>query len=237
MTEEWRPRLMVAPLPERQGVANSEIFFDFIDMATRSVIDGFAIARSSPCHVALARNRAVEHFLDSDPMFTHLLMLDADHRHPPTLPAHMIARIKADPSKKVISAMVFRRGRPYDPCHYIGDIDGIIYTIAGWSPGMIKLDACGSAALCVAREVYETIPPPWFAFDWGRAGEGMYPGEDTYFSRMCHDYGFSMWVDTTICSPHMDYSYIDGETFKTYLAMKESEEQIGGLYVGDSVDS
>ena len=230
---EYEPRLMVAIMPERTGVPNSDIFFDFIEMATRAAIDGFGIMRASPAHVAMARNRAAQHFLESDPMYTHLLMLDADHRHPPTLPLHMAKRFKASPAKKVISALVFRRGRPFDPCHYIADEDGIIYTIANWSPGLIKIDVSGTAALCVAREVFETIPEPWFYFDWGGANAGNYPGEDTYFSRMCHDYGIDMWVDTTICSPHMDYQYIDTDTFKSYLAMKQSE-QIGELIHDES---
>jgi len=224
-----RPRLMVAPLPERTGVPNSDIFFDFIDMATRAAIDGFGIMRSQPMHVALQRNQMVKRFLESDPAFTHLLMLDADHRHPSRLPLHMMERIKANPDKKVLSAMVFRRGRPYDPCHYIESEDGIVHTIEKWTPGLIKIDVCGSAALCVAREVFETIPEPWFWFNWGGDNAGHYPGEDTYFSSQCNKYGFDMWVDTTICSPHMSYQYIDGETFTSYVAMKRAENQIGEL--------
>jgi len=227
---EYQPRLMVAPLPERTGVPNSDIFFDFIDMATRAAIDGFGIMRSQPTHVALARNKLVQRFLDCDKSFTHLLMLDADHRHRPDLPLYMMERIKVDPKKLVISPMVFRRGMPYEPCHYLEAEDGAIHTIEQWTPGIMKIDVCGSAALCVAREVFETIPEPWFWFRWGGDNAGHYPGEDTYFSMKCKEYGIDMWVDTTICSPHMSYQYIDGDTFHSYVAMKRAEEQIGELH-------
>lgn len=182
----------------------------------------------------LARNELVKMLLDSE--FTHLLMLDADHQHPSDLPFHFARRVMDDPTKQVISALVFRRGQPYDPCHYIGDEEGIACTLAEWKPGMVKIDVTGAAALLVAREVFEAMEPPWFAFDYSHADKGVYPGEDTWFSRKCAEHGFDIWVDTTVTSPHLMEAWVTEETYRTYLKMRLADNAIGGQYVENSTD-
>lgn len=220
-----KPRVLVGVLPERNGVPNADIFFDFIAIAGR----GHAFIRLPYSRTDLARNMVAGHFM-ADQRFTHLLMLDCDHRHPSDIVERLSARVVEDPGRLVVSALVFRRGVPFDPCAYIAHGDNV-YVPEVWDPGsLLRVDMVGTAALLISRQVFERIPRPWFAFDYSHVADNQWPGEDIWFSRRCMEQGIDIWVDTGVTSPHLMDSYINEDTFRTHLAhTREVQGALAGL--------
>lgn len=175
-----------------------------------------------PCRVDLARNKAAKALLDSD--LTHLLMLDCDHRHPADIVQRLARWVVRDPSRLVVSGMAFRRCPPFDPTVYMADMEtGEVHQFAEWRKGLMRVDLIGTPCVLINREVFERIPPPWFAFDYTHAGDDKYPGEDIYFSLRCKEAGIDIWVDTTTISPHAMESWVTDQTYKTYLAAHAEE--------------
>lgn len=160
------------------------------------------------------RNRIAQTFLNY-PDFTHLIMLDLDHIHPLDVVERLIRFAN---QCDVVGGLNFQRGFPYEACAYV-KIDGEYHSIAKWEGGLIKVDAIGFGCVCIARHVLEVIPPPWFETIY--TPELNFPGDDMYFSQRCAAYGFDIYCDTTLTSPHIATHTID---YDFYLKTLEGVE-------------
>lgn len=229
MAKDNAVRVMVGVLPERNGVPSAECLFDLIAIAQH----GHPFVRMSYTRTDLARNSLAEHLLKEE-QFTHLLMLDADHRHPHDIVERLSRWVIEDPERQVVAGLAFRRGRPFDPCMYMESNDGTgrVYVPAEWEPGLLRVDLVGTAAILISRRVFERLPRPWFAFDYSGADKQQYPGEDIWFSRLCQRTGIPIYVDTTTVSPHLMESWINEQTFRTYL----EAEQAGPGWAGMAIE-
>jgi hypothetical protein len=94
-----------------------------------------------------------------------------------------------------------------------------MYTIA-WDKEdeILEVDRLGTGSILIAREVLETIPPPWFVNDYSQAWRDAWPGEDIGFNKLCEQHGIKMWVDVTVTSPHITPAIIDGATWQKWAA-------------------
>jgi hypothetical protein len=228
---DCKPRVLVAVLPERNGVPTDKIFFDFMAIASK----GWAFLREPYRRTDLQRNLIVEHFLD-EARFTHLLMLDCDHRHPPDIVERLRARFEEDATRLVVAGLAFRRGVPFDPCMYVADKAGNVYVPADWEAGaLLKVDIVGTAAIMMSREVFGRLRKPWFKFDYDHVDEDAWPGEDIAFSRQCMEAGIPIWVDTSVQSPHYMDSYIDENTFRSHLAHAQDMQRVLEGFAGDGL--
>lgn len=208
------PRILVAFLLERSISYADLVFPSIVQIAAQ----GPVILNMPYMRTDLARNRASIELLKTD--FTHLLMLDIDHVHPTDIIQRLARWVLKDPKKyQVVGGLNFRRSEPYDPCAYrIGD-DGSMYTIA-WEKDdeIMEVDRLGTGSILIAREVFETIPPPWFWNDYSQAWRDAWPGEDIGFNKKCVENGIKMWVDLTVTSPHITPAIIDGTSWQKWAA-------------------
>lgn len=206
------PRILVAFLLERSISYADLVFPSIVQIAAQ----GPVILNMPYMRTDLARNRASMELLKTD--FTHLLMLDIDHVHPTDIIQRLARWVLKDTKKyQVVGGLNFRRSEPYDPCAYrIGD-DGSMYTIA-WEKDdeIMEVDRLGTGSILIAREVFETIPPPWFWNDYSQAWRDAWPGEDIGFNKKCVENGIKMWVDLTVTSPHITPAIIDGSTWQVW---------------------
>ncbi len=217
------PRVVIAVLPERGGVPDYEILNRFIEIARR----GYPFF---PCHymrVDKQRNLLATRLLESD--YTHLLMLDADHLHPVDVVEQLVAVVKQDPHRLVVSGLSFRRGPPFDPVAWY-KVDGQVRPMLEWGQGLITPDLVGSACLLINREVFERLERPYFAFTYNDAVHDKYGGEDIYFCNKCGAAGIGIWVNTMCVSPHLGKTWITEATFRQYLheagiSTDDSDEQ------------
>lgn len=208
---EW-PRI-VAFVPQFPALPHADdVFYGFWAIAQQ----GLPIMQISYGRTDLVRNRAAMLLLQSD--FTHVLMLDADHQHPPHVTQLLARWVLDDPTRLVVGGLNFRRGEPYDPCAYLRGEDGLLYPPSEWQRGLVEVDAIGTGSLLIAREAFERIEPPWFFNDYSMVMEDRWPGEDIGFSKKCNEAGIKLWVDTTTTSPHMIDAVVDESSYRDYLA-------------------
>lgn len=224
------PRVLVAPLIERTISYADLVFPSIMQIAAQ----GPVILNMPYQRTDLARNKAVIELLKTD--FTHLLMLDIDHVHPPDIIQRLSRWVISDPKNiQVVGGLNFRRSVPYDPCAYKNGDDGTMWTIE-WDKNttLMEVDRLGTGSIMIAREVFETIPPPWFTNDYSQAWRDAWPGEDIGFSRLCQKHGIKMWVDVTTTSPHITPGLIDESTWRHWQennpdALKHGEQTMTEL--------
>jgi len=217
------PRILVAFLLERTIAYADLVFPSVVQIAAQ----GPVILNMPYQRTDLARNKAAIELLKSD--FTHLLMLDIDHVHPPDIIQRLARWVLSDPKQfQVVGGLNFRRSEPYDPCAYKKGDDGTMWTIE-WNEDttLMEVDRLGTGSILIAREVFETIPPPWFTNDYSQAWRDAWPGEDIGFSKLCNQAGIKLWVDCTVTSPHITPALIDNHNWEHWRERNPDKLQRG----------
>ena len=205
------PRIVVGIPMERSMSHADKVFYPFWSIAQQ----GLPIINMPYGRTDMVRNKFAITLLKSN--YTHLLMLDIDHKHPRGIVQRLARWVIARPEVKVVGGLNFRRGQPFDPSCFLRGEDGFLYPPAEWAEGLIKVDVIGTGTILIAREVFELIEPPWFYNDYNRVWEDRWPGEDIGFSELCGANGIDLWVDTTTTSPHMIDHWVDENTFREYI--------------------
>lgn len=171
------------------------------------------------------RNRYAKTMLAGD--YTHLVMLDIDHRHPVDVVERLLARIQEDPTREVIGALYFRRGKPYEPMMFRSGQGGL-YSVIDWEPGqLLEVDAIGTGAIIIARSVFERLAYPYFRYEY----EGdRFVSEDLYFCRVAREAGVRIWCDTALHTEHLLTGRINETVFRSYLdhhpEIVETEQEV-----------
>jgi predicted O-methyltransferase YrrM len=185
-------------------------------------------------NVAIARNEIAWNLL-FNPFFNYVLMLDADHKHPATIVWQLGRHVQEDPTRLVVAGLNNRRGPPFDPCaYYVNEEGKSVFVKRDWEPRLQKIDRVGTAAILIAREVFERMEPPWFEFDMKeQADNRQYKGEDMTFSNECRLLGIDIWLDPMANSPHRYTSWVDMQTFRNYCKehLQQDEDGIDVLQV------
>ena len=214
MIDEWKyPKVAILIPLERNLAYVDTVLPHLINIARRR--PNFFWGEYSP--TVMGRNEGAKLLLGSD--FTHILMLDSDHEHPVDIVERLAKWVIAFPEVKVVGGLNYSRRPPYAPCAHMVDDNGNWYVPAEYPSGTLSsVDMLGTGCILISKEVFEDIEPPWFDFDLSRWDEGIYGGEDTYFSKKCKDAGIDLWVDPDVSSPHIDYHGVTRETWKSWYA-------------------
>lgn len=194
------------------------VFYQFMRIATQ----GIDILEVPYGRNDLVRNIASDEFRkpmrNGEPVYTHLLMLDADHTHPVNIVQRLARRVIEDPTRLVVGGLNYKRTPPFTPCAFVKDPNGgdNFYSLMDIPEGIMEVDALGSGSILVAREVFDQLEKPYWFYNYGGADDGHYPGVDIGFSSKCREAGIKLWCDTTVTSPHMGEMFVDGGTHKWY---------------------
>ena len=214
----WKwPRPLLCILKERAISYADKVFDNIYQIASF----GCAPLFMNYTRTDLARNKAGAELLKTN--YTHLIMLDIDHRHPVDIVQKLCFWLlwdkftKAGKNIQVLGGINFRRSAPHDPCAHLFGSDGAIYAPAEWDKGLMEVDAIGTGSILIAREVFETIPPPWFWNPYDNVWNDVWPGEDMGFSRKCREFGIKMYVDTQLTSPHIVEAEIGEREFRACI--------------------
>jgi len=217
------PRILVAFLLERTISYADLVFPSIVQIAAQ----GPVILNMPYMRTDLARNKASMELLKTD--FTHLLMLDIDHVHPTDIVQRLARWVISDPKRfQVVGGLNFRRSEPHDPCAYKMGEDNTMWTIE-WEKDteLMEVDRLGTGSILIAREVLETIPPPWFTNDYSQGWRDAWPGEDIGFSKLCNQYGIKLWVDCTTTSPHITPALVDAGAWEAWKKRNPDALQSG----------
>ena len=107
---------------------------------------------------------------------------------------------------------IVRKARKFvdDPSKITNDI------VLPQEEGDLKpIDGCGMHFTLIRRDVFETVKPPWFVFEYGVQG-----GEDFYFCRKAKEMGFDIAIDISVHSGHIDSEDHDYGIRELLLMMK-----------------
>jgi len=209
----WKyPRVLMGVPIERTLSHANLVFSQFMQIAAQ----GVPLLKQDYGRTDIARNNMAMALLGSE--YTHLLMLDSDHVHPIDIVQRLARWVMLREDVQVVGGLNFRRSKPHEPCAFFMDENNGVSTIGSWTDGIIKVDALGTGSILIAREVFETIEPPWFynIYDenyWADVN----PGEDIGFALKCKAAGIGQWVDTTTTSPHVTDGLVTEKSFRNYL--------------------
>jgi hypothetical protein len=184
----------------------------------------------------LARNTAMRIlYLESTNPDSVLVMLDADHAHPPDIIRRLVAH-----DVDVVGALAFKRsGRPL-PCWFEKKMnpDGETWELQHPSPelslegGLRRCAVVGTGAIAIKRRVFDKLiaagiewpyfrlwyPPNYCGLD-NISNPNPWPGEDLYFGLACDKAGVETYVDLDLVTPHIaEGKQIALEDYKTDYA-------------------
>lgn len=224
-----------------ERVISQHAFFHFIAIANR----GWQFAMLPYCRNDIARNKFAEVARRGD--YEWLVMLDSDHKHPPDVVSRLLRWPLENPDIRVVGGLNFRRGQPYDPCAFVKDDEGNVYSIVDWEPGIIEVDALGTGSIAIHTSVFDDIDFPWFGYSYEltqNVDDG-WPGTDIFFCNKLEAAGIPMYVDTTTTSPHLiDNQTVTEQTYRSWLQANEERvaasvgySQVKGKSGGNTVHS
>jgi hypothetical protein len=208
---------------ERTGTVNGET----LQAMARIWAQGWPQVWTDYGRIDLTRCRMAQELLKST--CTHLIMLDADHIHPPDVVHKLLRWAATDRDKyQIVGGLNYRRGEPYEALAFLRDPETRNYfTYEDWPEGLHQVAALGTGSICIDRRVFEALPAPWFAYAYPQKytddGSFGWPTDDTYFAQLCEKHGISQWVDTTVTSPHGRWVYVDkqyGDEYRARQAVK-----------------
>lgn len=205
-------RVLVTVPMER--TAPSESFWNFFAIAGH----GFGFVPSPYGRVDVQRNTFGKLVAATYPEYTHLCMLDLDHAHPHDVVERLARHVIADPTKKVIGGINFRRGAPYDPCIFIPDSTGKWRPPMKWGKGVYQVAGIGFGCILIDATIFKEVEGPWFGYTYQHFDEEVYPSEDIWFSTLMEKHGIPIYVDTTTTSPHLTAVTIDEASFRSFVA-------------------
>jgi hypothetical protein len=170
-----------------------------------------------------------------DKPFTHFMWLDSDHVFDRDLICQL-ARHFARPEVDMVSALYFNRAEPFLPVVYVKDTNENPYThypLIQVPNCLCEVDAVGFGAIMTKREVFETMPDPWFHMT-GRGGEHI--GEDMSFCVHAKEAGFRLFLDGQYKLGHFsDKKIITEKTYKDHceanpdLFRDKIQVRLGGI--------
>jgi hypothetical protein len=168
----------------------------------------------------MARNLIVKAFLEhSENDGDTLIMLDADHIHPPDI----LDRLARFPDELgVVGALAYRRGGNHDPMFFFRQPDGELHSAMTWdNEGVYQCDAVATCAIAIKRWVFQKLDEsgwawPYFRYEYPESGA--VPSEDIVFARACEATGIPHHCDTSTLTPHLISDVADGRQWQASLA-------------------
>ena len=223
----------------RTGVANDECFYHFWRIAQQS----WPIIEIPAQRCDMAHNMAAiymmrhneQKYLEGKPeeTFTHLVTLDADHKHPPHIVYHLGKVVQTEPDKLVVGGLNFRRSEPWEPCAFTDYAPGWTGVVSDWEPGIDEVAFVGAGSMIINADVFQAFKDegdyPFFGYTydvpgsdefdtltWEQLAGIKFPGVDMWFSKLCQKHEIKLWLDSRITSPHLGKLWIDEKMWQGY---------------------
>lgn len=155
--------------------------------------------------LSMNRNSIVEAFL-RDPAAEWLMMIDDDHTFDGRFLVDLLQRMRKRPSVPILSSLYLTKKAPFQPTIYgppSFDASGrisfpCIFLDELPTSGVVPVYASGASGQMVRRDVYETLPYPWYEL-----GQSDHVGEDMWFCHKAQKAGFGVVVDLDARMGHL----------------------------------
>tara|TARA_B100001287_G_scaffold275862_1_gene284774 strand:+ start:4142 stop:4723 length:582 start_codon:yes stop_codon:yes gene_type:complete len=125
---------------------------------------------------------------------THLLWLDSDMY----IPSNVIHLFSHD--KDIVAGAYSTKHSPFQSVAFTDPTDMSKRLTA--QTGLHKIWAVGMGCMLVRKEVFESLPKPWFAHEYNKILD-THSGEDIYFCNQAMHHGFDTYIDTDLRLAHI----------------------------------
>lgn len=175
----------------------------------------FTVLNHSSIYVDVNRNNIIHQFKKTDADF--LFYWDYDNGlFPEAFDLYM--EDMQNPDVNILSGLYYRKGDAMRTICGIAFQDMDAYTVDSYmfvSGGLLDLTTyagatkgmVGAGCLMIRREVFDTLPYPWFKtehFPSYYMGKWGFTTEDTVFCELAQEHGYHIHLDTRIRSAHWD---------------------------------
>lgn len=193
-----KKRLAIA-LPLSWSHVPSPFFLSFVQMCLKSAGNYLlSIYNTNTSLIDKMRELLAEEVKGAD----YVLWIDADQLYPMDTIDKLVSHVDSGhlvvggitPDKHTAKPMVYK---------FLNDV-GTATRDRNFdvNRGLVKVDAMGFGGIMVAKEVMETLKPPYFPRDWDEAMQS-FVGEDFGFYNKCRKAGIDVWCDTDLHYSHM----------------------------------
>jgi glycosyltransferase involved in cell wall biosynthesis/predicted SAM-dependent methyltransferase len=211
-------KIMVA-VPERGDYVHRLFCYTFAQLIKPY---GVTIVDAPRGSVDESRNLLIEHSINMGCQKT--LFIDDDTILKPNTLIDLMAC-----NTPIVSALMFARKKPYEPCIYEWEFQKETEMIMGKSSlkyikkGLKRVDATGFGTILLDNDIFiNKLKFPWF-------NKGTY-GEDVQFCMSCWENDIPIFCNTDLILQHIgDNEEVDENTFLNYIATHKIE----GEYVKD----
>jgi hypothetical protein len=146
--------------------------------------------------------------------YTHYWWTDTDHVFPASTLCRLAATMAQLGDASAVSALYYARAGKTLPVAYVKDFSDDQYRhfpIVEFPDGVGLVDAVGFGCILCRRELFESIPYPWFRFPEGA-------GEDMFFCSNARNSGHRVYVDGRVKIGHIgDPQIINEQTYLDYV--------------------
>jgi hypothetical protein len=144
-------------------------------------------------YIQASRNDLVGQMLASDAQW--LFMVDDDHVFDRRLLINLLDR-----HVPIVGAAAVSRKPPYYVCAYAHGTNHAM-GILDFTPEMQEVEAVGTGAILIRREVFEALESPWFEVGFDANGRNI--SEDIIFCQRAREAGYDIWLDATQMIGHL----------------------------------
>ncbi len=154
---------------------------------------GTRLASVSGTYIQASRNDLARQLLETDGQW--LFMVDDDHSFDRSLLINLLDR-----HVPVVGAAAVSRKPPYYVCAYLPGANHAM-GLHDFDGTLVEVDAVGTGAILIRREVLEALDPPWFEVGYDDNGRNI--SEDVNFCNRARAAGYSVWLDGTQTIGHI----------------------------------
>ncbi len=234
---DMKARVLVTMFFPAAMASPGTVFSYYLPIAAKALAtDGHGVLTTSRSgSMDVARTKACKYALANG--YSHLLMLDCDHQHPPDIVARLLAH-----DVDVVGGLNFQRMPPHSPCaseRMEVENGRAIHHPPERGKGLVEVIGIGTGCLMVRLECLRTLDEPWFFFpyhdiDFDDLGEA-WGGEDGGFCLRCNKAGVKIHCDTDLTSPHLAEHWVTREA-KKMIPKKTATPIKGTRSTGGSMD-
>jgi hypothetical protein len=201
LEEQKTPANVGICIPSFNGNVSIQVMQALIEMFKPNFQLYFLIGHSLDAQ----RNQLVEKALEWKEL-THIFFIDADTAPPP----HVLVRLlKRD--LDIVSGYYMQKTHPFAPLviKRPADKDGkkgmnfFPLITPALQDTLLPVDAAGCGCLLIKREVFESMKPPFFKFNFINQAGTKTMGEDLYFFDQAMEIGYQPYVDLSVLCQHV----------------------------------
>lgn len=154
---------------------------------------GTRLASVSGTYIQASRNNLVEQLLATDGQW--LFMVDDDHTFDRRLLINLLDR-----HLPIVGAAAVSRKPPYYVCAYLPGANHAM-GFHDFDGTLVEVEAVGTGAILIRRNVFEALEPPWFEVGFDENGRNI--SEDVTFCHRAREAGFTVHLDGTQTIGHL----------------------------------